>query len=100
MKKLSELGISTAPWRSSGICAVDDGRVRPVAEVYPFSPMSSKMIANRKLVSAALDLYEAARLCLGEMCKYCKEHADRPCVEMCETARMARTAIEKAGGAE
>ena len=113
MKPLEELGISPAPWRQDErvpfcednviLCEYhgEGGhrRIRRVAHCNDkFSEEQARIDA--RLIAAAPELYEALRLCVGEMCKCCKEHADRPCVDMCEAVRMARAALEKAGGRE
>ena len=105
MKTLEELGISPAPWK----CWIDTHSmsvVSPdfnVAETYDMDchDKENACQANTRLIAAAPELYEALRLCVGEMCKYCKdtEIGKRlPCENGCEVLRMARAALEKAGG--
>jgi len=112
MKPVEKMGISPAPWfyhdndkRKKGppdtvrpdwieahdrfaVCDFDRWEYRP-----------ERTVADARLIAAAPELYEALRLCMAETCRVCKERADRPCVELCETVRMARAALEKAGGA-
>lgn len=89
MKKLSELGVSPAPWKWDGDERSDDlvlsaGGSR-VAEW-----MNDK---DARLVSAAPELYEACRMALGVVERHAEDGV-QPVVGM------IRAALEKAGGKE
>ncbi len=109
MKTLEQLGISPAPWTKRGDCSVY-GEILAADNTsvveYDWSSIPAAEVAdepNARLIAAAPELYEALRLCVGEMCKFCKdtEIGKRlPCENGCEVFRMARAALEKAGGAE
>jgi len=103
MKPLEELGISPAPWKrkygalnslrvdsACGACVADD-----------LDLVEDKTgDSNARLIAAAPELYEALRLCVGELCETCRQCTVRPCVKDCEAVRKARAALEKAGGKE
>lgn len=107
MKTIEELGISPAPWKKYvGVYSfwVDDNSGEFVCMKNSTS-MNDRNIGKRNasLIAAAPDLYEALRECVGEMCKFCGETEigkRLPCEMGCETMRRAKTALEKAGGAQ
>ena len=104
MKTIEELGISPTPWEldiGGSCCWVEARGGATVCSTAASETRDCEAdTANARLIAAAPELYEALRLCMAETCRVCKERADRPCVELCETVRMARAALEKAGGKE
>jgi len=105
MKRLDELGVSPAPWKSSvgiDVCCpcICDANGRFMLE---YTDMENRN-ANARLIAASPELYECLREAVGEMCHTCDgwhRDGDR-CGQTdgsCFVQRW-RKALEKAGGKE
>ncbi len=109
MKRLDELGVSPAPWRA--FCS----NVETLAWVDSFATEDGvadmcakgreRCNADARLIAAAPDLYEALRVCMRQMCEYCRREAAHSspgavCDDGCAVMLAAKAALEKAGGAE
>ena len=96
MKKLSELGISPAPWRidkdSNGWIIVRDANEKYAAT--PDGDEETEAISNARLIAAAPELYD--------MLQSLVEYIDRECIPCgetaCELLAAAHNALEKATG--
>lgn len=112
MKTVEELGISPTPWKvvveNKRDCRIFAVEANNGSGITDFDCCQEQFdtyegFANASLIAAAPDLYEALRECVGEMCKFCGETEigkRLPCEMGCETMRRAKTALEKAGGAQ
>ena len=101
MKKLEELGISPTPWRQEAngygtldVLGSDDSLV-----VAYENPIDMNDQENRRLISAAPDLYDALRGLLEIVCVDCKSpyEINGKCVK-CPRVVAAEAALAKASG--
>lgn len=106
MKRLDELGVYPAPWDTLYVHkpAVYDRDGRCVADCELHFDRK-RDDADARLIAAAPDLYEALRVCMRQMCEYCRREAAHSspgavCDDGCAVMLAAKAALEKAGGAE
>lgn len=93
MKKLSELGVSPAPW-VQGTLRHDMVLSGPLREVVTMVSLADERFDNNlSLIAAAPELYEALRT-IYEVMANGKEYLPR------DWSERARAALEKAGGAK
>lgn len=95
MKRLDELGVSPAPWKSSvgiDVCrpCICDANGRFMLE---YTDMENRD-ANARLIAAAPDLYEALREAVEESCIRCGCQEPEVCAN-CHVV-LWRKALEKA----
>lgn len=113
MKTIEQLGTSPAPWKRGELVPFCEENVVRCSYIREDGSGSDRVVAScnakfsdeyarkdARLIAAAPELYEALRLCIHELCEECRQNTVRPCVDMCETVRIARAALEKAGGVE
>lgn len=109
MKTLKELGISPAPWVQGKICK-DMIKTEDLYRIIATADTSGLgYINDARLISAAPELYEALYIAFNSLNdmqdEHRKLHTDGGetcdgCVNIVKWLKMAKEALEKAGGAE
>ncbi len=106
MKRLDELGVSPAPWRTERFSPestengrdINDDLSDPVGFTFSVNPHS---IADARLIAAAPSLYECLREAVERRCGWCawNDGSEPTICAKCDVPRW-RKALEKAGGAD